>query len=279
MPQQNRGMARHGVLITGGSTGIGKALVRRFALGGHRVWFTYHSNRAAAKTLTDELPGTEAFEFDQGDWESHRQLHDRLPGPVDVLINNAAVGSKTVQRYVTGSPEQCDAAFLQVNSVGPLWLVRALLPGMIERGYGKIVNVASVGGGVATFPDFDIADGMSKAALVYLTKHLAAELAHQPVDVFAICPGAVQTPMLQASLLHGLDNAELDDLLHRLPGERLIRPDEVAELVWWLCRDEASLLRGAVLDASLGLGVHPGLLTGPGAVMGHASSTAARSVA
>jgi NAD(P)-dependent dehydrogenase (short-subunit alcohol dehydrogenase family) len=274
-------MARHGVLITGGSTGIGRALVRRFALGGHRVWFTYRSNRAAAEDLVAELAGTQAraFEFDQGDWESHRRLHDQLPDPVDVLINNAAVGSKTVQRYVAGSPEQCDAAFLQVNSVGPLWLARAVLSSMLDRGHGKIVNVASVGGGVATFPDFHIADGMSKAALVYLTKHLAAELTHQPVDVFAVCPGAVRTPMLQASLLDGLADAELDDLVHRLPGRRLISPEEVAELIWWLCREEASLLHGAVLDASLGLGVHPGLLTGPGAAMGHASSTTARSVA
>ncbi|GAA3439822.1 SDR family NAD(P)-dependent oxidoreductase [Kutzneria kofuensis] len=276
-------MAKQGVLVTGGSTGIGRALVRRFARGGHRVWFTYHSNRRPAETLAAELAGegaeVEAFEFDQGDWDSHVELHDRLPGPVDILVNNAAVGSQTVRRYVDGTPEQCDAAFLQVNSVGPLWLVRSVLPGMLDRGHGKIVNVASVGGGVATFPDFHIADGMSKAALVYLTKHLAAELAHRPVDVFAVCPGAVRTPMLQASLLDGLAGAELDDLIRRLPGERLIQPEEIADLVWWLCRDEASVLRGAVLDASLGLGVHPGLLTGPGAAMGHASSTAARSVA
>lgn len=276
-------MAKQGVLVTGGSTGIGRALVRRFARSGQRVWFTYRSNRRPAEALANELAEegaeVEAFEFDQGDWDSHRRLHELLPGPVDILINNAAVGSQTVRRYVDGTAEQCDAAFLQVNSVGPLWLIRAVLPGMLARGRGKIVNVASVGGGIATFPDFHIADGMSKAALVYLTKHLAAELAHQPVDVYAVCPGAVRTPMLQASLLDGLADTELDDLLHRLPGERLIQPEEIAELVRWLCGDEATLLRGAVLDASLGLGVHPGLLTGPGAAMGHANSTATRSVA
>jgi NAD(P)-dependent dehydrogenase (short-subunit alcohol dehydrogenase family) len=254
------------VLITGGSGGIGRACVARFVAAGDQVWFTYRSGRERADRIVAEHAAAggqvAAFELDQGDWESHRRLADQLPGPVDVLVNNAAVGSRTVERYVPGSAARQAAAFLQINSVGPLWLTQDVLPGMIERGYGKIVNIASVGGGIAAFPGFHIADGMSKAALAYLTRHLAAELAHEPVEVFAVCPGAVQTTMLEASTLAGLSPAQRSALEARLPGGRLLQPAEVAAVVWWLTGRDAVILHGAVIDASMGLGVHPGLLTG-----------------
>jgi NAD(P)-dependent dehydrogenase (short-subunit alcohol dehydrogenase family) len=254
------------VLITGGSSGIGRACVARFGDGGDRVWFTYRSGHERARQIIADLSAAgaqvEAFEFDQGDWTSHQRLVASLPGPVDVLINNAAVGSRSIQRYVAGSDADRTAAFLQINSVGPLWLAQQMLPGMIERGYGKVVNIASVGGGIAAFPGFHVADGMSKAALTYLTRHLAAELTHVPVDVFAVCPGAVDTAMLQASTLSGLSAQERRALEARLPGGRLLRPEEVAAVVWWLTGLDAVLLHGAVIDASMGLGVHPGLLSG-----------------
>jgi NAD(P)-dependent dehydrogenase (short-subunit alcohol dehydrogenase family) len=255
------------VLVTGGSSGIGRACVARFATGGDQVWFTYRSGRERAERIVTELAGAgpevAAFEFDQGDLASHRALIARLPGPVDVLVNNAAVGSSTVERYVDGGDMARTAAFLQINSVGPLWLINQLLPGMLQRGYGKIVNVASVGGGIAVFPGFQVADGMSKAALVYLTRHVAAELVHEPVDVFAVCPGAVETAMLEASTLNGLSPAQRDDLESRLPGGRLLRPHEMAAVVHWLASPDAAIMHGAVIDASMGLGVHPGLLTQP----------------
>lgn len=253
------------VLITGGSSGIGRACVTRFGDGGDRVWFTYRSGRERARQIVADLSAAgaqvEAFEFDQGDWASHQRLVANLPGPVDVLINNAAVGSRTVEQYVAGSDADRTAAFLHINSVGPLWLIQQLLPGMIERGYGKVINIASVGGGIAVFPGFHVADGMSKAALTYLTRHLAAELAHEPVDMFAVCPGAVETAMLEASTLSGLSAEERCALEARLPGGRLLRPEEVAAVVWWLAGRDAVLLHGAVIDASMGLGVHPGLLS------------------
>jgi NAD(P)-dependent dehydrogenase (short-subunit alcohol dehydrogenase family) len=256
------------VLITGGSSGIGRACVARFAAGGDRVWFTYRSGRERAMRIVAQHRAVggqiAAFELDQGEWASHQRLADALPGPVEVLVNNAAVGSSTVQRYAPGPAARQAEAFLRINSVGPLWLAEQVLPGMLERGRGKIVNIASVGGGIATFPGFHVADGMSKAALAYLTRHLAAELAHQPVEVFAVCPGAVHTAMLRASTLDGLSAAQRAALEARLPGGRLLRPEEVAGVVWWLAGPDAVLLHGAVIDASMGLGVHPGLLAAAG---------------
>lgn len=251
------------VLITGGSNGIGREAVRAFARAGDTVWFTYLTGQARAAELVDELraDGAEvaAFAFRQGEWDSHQQLVGSLPGQVDVLVNNAAVGSKTVERYELGPAHERAAAMLRINALGPLWLTQQLVPGMIERGYGKVVNIASVGGGVATFPSFDPADGMSKAALVQLSRQLAVELAHTPVDVFAICPGAVETNMLEASTLTKLLPAPREAFEARLPKQRLIQPAEIGQLIRWLCTDDAAVLHGAVLDASLGLGLAPGM--------------------
>ncbi|WP_035848765.1 SDR family NAD(P)-dependent oxidoreductase [Kitasatospora azatica] len=260
-------MAARNILITGGSAGIGRACVERFARAGDNVWFTYRlgAERAAAivAEVNQERPGAaRAFAFDQGNWPDQERLLAELPGPVHVLVNNAAVGSATVARYAGPHEPEQDEAMLRINALGPLWLSRALLPQLIRQGGGKIINVSSVGGGVSQFPGFRLADGMSKAALCHLTRQLAAELVHQSVHVFAICPGAVDTGMFEASTLDPLTPENRAELLKRLPQGRLIEPAEVAELIWWLAGPASGLLHGAVIDASMGLGVHPGLLTG-----------------
>lgn len=245
------------MLVTGGSSGIGAAMVRRFVEEGDRVSFTYRSGRERADALVASLPAgrAAAFPLDVGDWDSLQALLRALPGPVDVLVNNAGLGSKTVEAYAPERHRQ-DQALLQVNAVGPLWLTQAIVPGMRERGRGKVVNIASVGGGITQFPGFRLADGMSKAALAFMTKQIAAELVHDGVEVFAICPGATETAMFEASTLGPLGAAR-DAFVRGLPKGRLIQPEEIAALAVFLCRDEAVVLHGAVLDASLGLGVDP----------------------
>jgi NAD(P)-dependent dehydrogenase (short-subunit alcohol dehydrogenase family) len=254
------------VLITGGSSGIGTAMVHKFAAAGYRVWFTYHTGEDRADTLVSALAGTEvqSFPLELGNRRSHADLTAALPGPVDVLVNNAGLGSRTVEKISLDVKEQ-DAALMMVNAVGTLWLTRDLLPAMIERGFGKIILVSSVGGGVSAFPGFHPADGMSKAALAYLGQHLQMEHNAGPIDVFVICPGATETPMLEASALSKLADADRAAFIRSLPGGRLIDPAEIAELAVWLCTEPARVLRGAVLDSSLGLGAHPGAWRRPGA--------------
>ncbi|UCD74651.1 MAG: SDR family oxidoreductase [Phycisphaerales bacterium] len=248
-------------LVTGGSSGIGAALVRAFAETGHAVWFTYNRGKSRAEELASSLADRDvrAFQLDLGDWESHRQLLTDLPGPVDILVSNAGLGSKTVEHYAETAQEQ-DAALLHVNATGTLRLTQAILPQMRQRGFGKIVIISSVGGGITQFPGFRLADGMSKAALAHLGRQLAAEMAHEPIDVFTVCPGAVDTPMFRQSTLDHLSVQDRAALISSLPDQRLIEPEEIAELVLWLCSPAARVLRGAVLDASLGLGTNPGLL-------------------
>jgi NAD(P)-dependent dehydrogenase (short-subunit alcohol dehydrogenase family) len=119
-----KAMKKRTVLITGGSNGIGRATVERFARGGDRVWFTYRLGLDRARELVGQLAAegigqVDALEFDQGNWESHRALIEQLPEPVDVLINNAAVGSTTVKHYAPADEQAQDQAMFRVNSIGP----------------------------------------------------------------------------------------------------------------------------------------------------------------
>lgn len=249
-------MTKRTVLITGGSSGIGAAMVREFAASGYRVWFTYHKGREAAERLLEELGGAEAraFHLVLGQPDSHNEFGSALPGPVDVLVNNAGLGTKTVESVNTEVVQQ-DATLMMVNAIGALWLTREVLPSMEARQFGKILFVSSVNGGVRVFPEYHLADGMSKAALAHLGRQLQALYNQTPIDVFTICPGATDTPMFEASTLAGLDASSRAQFIDSLPGRRLIDPAEIARLAVWLCSDEARVLRGAVLDASLGLGV------------------------
>jgi NAD(P)-dependent dehydrogenase (short-subunit alcohol dehydrogenase family) len=131
---------------------------------------------------------------------------------------------------------------------------------MLERGSGKIILLSSVGGGITQFPGFNYADGMSKAAIAFLGRTLGADLAQTGVDVFTICPGATNTPMFQASTLNHLNDEVQKKVIASLPKMRLIDPREIAELGYFLTTDAGRVLHGAVLDASMGLGVNPGLL-------------------
>ena len=251
------------VLITGGSSGIGRALVERFASADDDVWFTYRTGEERARQLIAGLPGrrVRAFPLDQGDRKACDALFAQLPGTPSVAILNGGLGSATVASYAD-SPAEQDEALIRVNATGVLWLAQGLVSRMRERGSGKLVFVSSVLGGVTQFTGFRLADGMGKAAVAFLARQLAAELAHTPIDVFTICPGATETPMLEASTLSKMTPSERVAFEQRLPKHRLVRAGEIAELAYFLCRPEAQVLHGAVLDASLGLGGHPGLVTG-----------------
>jgi NAD(P)-dependent dehydrogenase (short-subunit alcohol dehydrogenase family) len=252
------------VLITGGSSGIGIEMVRLFYEDGFNVWFTYRSGKEKAEALIGEIKKEaastvlKALRWDAADRDSLEELAAALPERLDVLINNAGVGTATV-RKLSDDPYEQDRLMMMVNSVAPLWLIRKILPGMKTHG-GRIINISSVGGGITQFPNFTTADGMSKSALAFMSRQLSAELTQDPVDVFAVCPGAVETPMFNASTLDHLDEEQRHGVIKNLPGGRLIEPAEIAKIARFLCTPEASVLRGAVLDASLGLGSNPGQL-------------------
>ena len=249
------------VLITGGTSGIGRAFVDTFVKNGDEVWFTFFQGREKPEEVVAAYPNARVkfFPLNLGEYESVSALVKSLPAIPDVLIHNAGLGSKTVEKVAT-EPHLRDQALIQVNSIGTLWLNNLIAPEMVKRGSGKIILISSVGGGITQVPGFHHADGMSKAAIAFLGRILAADLAQTGVDVFTICPGATDTPMFNASTLNHLSESQKQGVIAALPKGRLIEPREIAELGFFLASDAGRLLHGAVIDASMGLGVNPGLL-------------------
>lgn len=247
------------ILITGGSSGIGLAMVETFHQNGDEVWFTYFSQEEKPGEIEGKFPGAKSFHLNLAAYSSITDLVNNLPKTPDVMIHNAGLGSATVSKISSEVHEQ-DEALLKVNAVGTLWLNDLLLPGFKKRGNGKIIFLSSVGGGITQIPGFRYADGMSKAAIAFLGKALAADLAESQICVFTICPGATNTPMFAASTLDALNESGKISLIASLPKGRLIEPREIAELAYFLTTDAAEVLHGAVLDSSMGLGVNPGLL-------------------
>lgn len=252
------------VLVTGGVSGIGAACVERFVAAGDTVAATYlqpgELDTSFGATVWDMAASVHAL--DLRDVDSIRRCIAEVVavhGRIDVLVNNAAVGSGTVARMADDEAGQ-DSAMLAVNADGTLKMAQEFITASTGRDR-KLVSLSSVGGGVAAFPGFRLSDGMSKAAVAFMTRQLAAETVHADLDVFAVCPGATDTPMLRASTLDAMTRDERASFEARLPKGRLIQPGEIAEIVHFLTTPPARVLHGAVIDASMGLGVRPGLMT------------------
>ena len=265
-----QGLTGKVAFVTGGVGGIGQSCVRTLIAHGMTVAFSHtegDSGEEAARSLCSESPDfLSAHVLDLRCVRSIRTCMSGVLerwGRMDVLVNCAGVGSATVSEYATEPAEQ-DSAMLAINADGTLKACTTFLDLMdaaVTREPLKIINISSVGGGIQTFPGFRLSDGMSKAAVAALTKQLAAELIHSKVDVFALCPGATDTPMFQASTLESMTAEEQVDFKASLPRGRLITPDEIADIVAFLASPYPAPLHGAVIDASMGLGVRPGVIT------------------
>jgi NAD(P)-dependent dehydrogenase (short-subunit alcohol dehydrogenase family) len=277
--------ARQVAIVTGALGGIGRATVRRLLQDGWAVAASYAQGVETpeqAMALKAEL-GEDGEDGEFGDRISLHPLNlahsasirafftEVLAawGRLDALVNNAAVGTATVADYASDSTQQ-DELLLHINAAGTLTLTQLFVAQMrnqwgdtalAELPAAKLVSISSVGGGMAAFPHFRLADGMSKAAVAFMTCQIAAEHVHTPLDVFAICPGATNTGMFQASTLNAMSDAERAAFVARLPKQRLIEPPEIAELIAFLLTPHSRVLHGAVLDASMGLGGRPGLMT------------------
>ncbi len=256
--------------VTGGLGGIGKACVKALVAHGCRVAFTYaqgHELESTAANFVMQHPeqlSTHALSL-QSAASIKTSLQEAMNrwGRIDILVNNAAVGSATVSAFADDLETQ-DSAIFAINADGALKVCQtflALMEHQILETPLKIINVSSVGGGVQVFPGFRLADGMSKAAVAFMTRQLAAQLTHSSIDVFAICPGATNTAMFQASTLNGMDAGEQETFVQSLPKHRLIEPEEIASIMVFLASGYSTPLHGAVIDASMGLGVRPGILT------------------
>ncbi len=228
------------VVITGGSRGIGAALVRRFSAGGDRVFFLYASSIDAARFLEAET-GAVAIRCDVSDETQVHEAFAQIPR-VDVLINNAGIADYNPINWV--EPDRF-RRIMDVNVTGTYLCIRAALPSMVDRKDGIILNMASMWG--LTGASCEAAYAASKAAVIGLTKSLAKELGPSGIRVNALAPGVIQTDMLNS-----LSPEDIEALRLETPLEKLGRPEDVAAAMWFLASPAASFITGEVLNISGG---------------------------
>ena len=230
--------------VTGGTRGIGLAIVERMIRSGARVAVC---DRERIETGGKAgAVGATLIACDVSDADAVARAlaeTEQRVGPIDILVNSAAIGgvNTTVAQY----PVDEWRAVIDVNLTGVFLCCRAAVPGMQSRGYGRIVNIASIAGKEGN-PNA-CAYSASKAGVIALTKSLGKELATSGVCVNCITPAVIQTEMLKQST-----QAHIDYMVSKIPMGRLGQVDEIAALVCWLASAECSFSTGAVFDVSGG---------------------------
>ena len=239
MPEQD--LAGRRALVTGGASGIGLACVHEFARRGAHVTVADFNGEAA--TAVAEEVGGDAWVVDLSDTAAQEDLHL----DVDILVNNA--GIQTVAPIDQFEPERWRFMHrLMVES--PFLLIRAVLPGMYEHGWGRIVNLSSAHGLRAS--PFKAAHVSAKHAMEGLSKVTALEGGAHGVTSNCVNPAYVRTPLVEKQIadqakVHGIDPGEVVEkiMLTESAIKRLVEADEVASLVGWLVSDRAGMVTGA----------------------------------
>jgi len=239
-----------GALVTGGASGIGLACVARLIAGGARVAIVDVSDEAAddaARALGDGAIGiaadvTESRQVNQAVARAEAEL-----GSVDVLVCSAGIGGASL-RTVDVSDREWERVFA-VNCHGVFYSNRAVIPGMQARGYGRIVNIASIAGKEGN--PMAAAYSASKAAVIGMTKSIGKDLAGTGVLVNSVAPAVIRTPILAQ-----LSEEHVDYMVSRIPLGRLGETEEVAELVAYLASEQCSFATGACFDISGGRAVY-----------------------
>jgi 2-hydroxycyclohexanecarboxyl-CoA dehydrogenase len=231
-------------VVTGGAGGIGRAICTDLAaLGAHVI--VADLAEEAAREVAKALPGATASRVDLADPGSIDAFADQV-GPVDVLVHNAGVS--IVEPFTESDPAHWDLMW-KINLRAPMQLTKALLPGMVDRGWGRLIFISSDGARAGSGGEGAYA--ATKAGLFGLAKTLAREAARGGVTSNVVCPGPTDTPMVrQVAEQHpGL----LDKLARQIPLRRIARPDDIAGIVTFLCTERAGYITGQTLSVSGGI--------------------------
>ena len=232
------------VLITGGSRGIGKAMVELFCANGYSVAFTYKNSISEAKSLA-ESTGALAIRADSASEAEILAAVDtarKTLGEIDCLVNNAGVSSFSLFTDLTFEDwNSC----ISVNLTGAFLYSKAVIPGMVAQKQGRIINITSMWGLVGS--SCEVHYSTAKAGLIGMTKALAKELGPSGITVNAIAPGVIETDMNR-----GLSDEDIAALKDETPLMRIGLPRDVAEAALFLASDKASFITGEVMNVSGG---------------------------
>ena len=238
----------HIVLVTGGSRGIGHGISRRFLQNGFSVAVGYCQHPEGAKELAREFPEALPVQIDLGDRKSICsalvRIREHFRAQVGILVNNGAIAQE--KPFLTITDEDWDR-MLKINLAGPFALTQEILPSMIETGWGRIINISSIGGQWGGFNQVHYA--AAKAGLISFTRSMAKIYSADGITCNAIAPGLVETDMSSSELatLAGQEKVKL------IPSRRLGNVEEVAAAVAFLASDEAGYITGQTLNLNGGM--------------------------
>ncbi|MBZ0227997.1 MAG: SDR family oxidoreductase [Bauldia sp.] len=235
-------------VVTGGAQGIGRAVVERLLAGGATVAI-WDRDQALAGRTAGELASrgkVVAIGVDVTDFAAVERARDETVaalGKVDILVNGAGVAGPIAKLW-EHTPEQWDQV-IRINLTGQFNCCKALVPGMIERNYGRIANIASIAGKEGN-PNAS-AYSASKAGVIGLTKSLGKELATYDIAVNAITPAAARTAILDT-----VSQSHIDYMLSKIPRGRLVLVEEIAATIAFMVSQECSFTTGFTFDISGG---------------------------
>lgn len=243
--------AKKVVMVTGGSRGIGSEMVRVLADSGYKVAFTYNKRKDLAdelvKSIGKKAGQAMAIQMSVQDHESRgcalQTLYNQW-GTVDILVNNAGMAQE--KPFIDISEQDFDN-MIAVNLKGPFMLCQAVIPEMVRRGWGRIINISSIGGQWGGFNQVHYAG--AKAGLINLTRSLARIYSQEGITINAVAPGLIHTEMIAREI-----NSELGkEKVRGIPAGRIGETKEIADVVKFLVSNEAGYITGQTINVNGGM--------------------------
>lgn len=248
-----RGLEGRSVIVTGGGGAIGGAICRRFAGYGARVG-VFDKNLDAAKKVASGIKGFVSG-VDIADYDAVGAAIARFEkeaGPTDILVNNA--GWDRFANFIDTTPDLWDQ-LIAINLRGPLNMSHFVLKGMVSRGHGRIVNIASDAGRVGSSQE--AVYSACKGGIIAFTKTVAREVARKGITLNAVCPGPTETPLLAAAVGDDERGQKMRAaLVGAIPMKRVGQPDDIPGAVCFLASDDAAFITGQTISVSGGLTMH-----------------------